>query len=215
MFAGTLSGPALDALAILGKSDILKSSYLAGGSALALQLGHRKSYDFDFFTPQALLAKDLAAQLAAIGKFSVTLLEPPHTLLGVFNEIKFSMFRYGYPLINPLKPFQNVELASVADIAAMKLTAISGRATKRDYVDLFVIAKRHPVDHILRWYEKKFGDLGNNLSVIIKALGYFEDAETDEMPQMLTPVSWDEVKAFFIAESLRLAKQHLEPASPA
>jgi hypothetical protein len=210
MHAATLSAHALTQLGVLGTSGIVRNAYLARGSALALHLGHRKSYDFDFFTPQALLASDLSAQLARVGAFTVTLLEPPHTLLGEFNGVKFSMFRYTYPLLAPLVPYENVMLASVPDIAAMKLTAISGRATKRDYVDLFMIGRQTPLDQMFQWYEKKFGDLGNNLYMLIKALGYLDDAEADDMPQMITPVSWEEVKNYFISESVRLGKKYLE-----
>lgn len=210
MHATTLSQHALDTLVLLGSSGVLGDAYLAGGSALALQLGHRKSYDFDFFTPEQLLAKDFAAELARVGTFTVTLLEPPHTVLGVFNDIKLSMFRYGYPLIDKTVPFQHVQLASIADIAAMKLTAISGRATKRDYVDLYTIATKYPIDQMFVWYEQKFGNLGNNLYVLIKALGYFDDAESDEMPLLTAPLSWEDVKQFFLSESLRLGKKYLE-----
>lgn len=210
MHAATLSTHALDQLDILGTSGIMRNSYLAGGSALALQLGHRKSYDFDFFTSQALLAKDLSAQLARLGTFVVTLLEPPHTLIGEFNEVKFSVFRYTYPMLHPLITYHHVSLASVPDITAMKLTAITGRATKRDYIDLFVIAKHYSLDQMFGWYDQKFGNLGNNLYVLIKALGYLDDAESDDMPQMIVSVSWDDVKQFFIAESLRLGKKYLE-----
>lgn len=209
MHAGTLSKSAQAALAVLGSSGILKKAYLAGGSALALQLGHRRSYDFDFYTRDKILAEQVVAELAELGDFKTTLLEPPHTILGLFNGVKFSLFRYDYPLIGQTEKLRDIEIASVLDIAAMKLSAITGRATKRDYVDLYFITKKHQFDTILTWYDKKFGNLGNNIYSIIKAIGYFDDAETDKMPIMLSPVSWSEVKAFFASESIRLAHKYL------
>ncbi len=208
MHAGALQKSAQAALAILSKSDILRRAYIAGGTALALQLGHRESYDFDFYTPQDIRAEDVVSHLATLGKFTTTLLEPPHTILGVFKGVKFSLFRYTYPLIKVPKHFLGVAIASLDDVACMKLSAICGRATKRDYVDIYTITKQiAPIEKQLGWYEKKFGPLGNNLYVIIKALGYFEDAEGDEMPRMLTPLTWDEVKTFLTAESIRLGKK--------
>lgn len=209
MFAGTLSVDAQNALVILGKSGILANSYLAGGSALALQLGHRKSYDFDFFTREKIRAEDIPPQLSRLGDFTTTLLEPPHTILGVFQGVKFSLFRYDYPMLKPYLQFQQVSMASMEDIAAMKLSAITGRATKRDYIDLYFISRKYSVEQQLKWYEKKFGELGNNLYVIIKALGFFEDAENDDVPQMIKKVGWAEVKEFFAAESMRLAKKYI------
>lgn len=210
MHAGTLSVAAQNALAVLGKSGIFNRAYLAGGSALALHLGHRKSYDFDFFTRENIRVEDVATQLKKLGSFKTTLLETPHTLLGEFREVKLSLFRYDYPLIDTLIQFKDIALASIKDIATMKLSSITGRATKRDYVDLFVLAQIYTLDDQFTWHEKKFGILGNNRYAIIKALGYFEDAETDTMPQMLRPVSWEEVKRFFTNESMRLAKKYLE-----
>lgn len=210
MYANTLPGATQDVLAVLGASHIFDNAYLAGGSALALRLGHRISYDFDFFIQKSILAQDVAAQLATIGNFTISLLEPPHTVLGIFNEVKLSLFRYTYPLIGKTDEFKGVHVASVADIAAMKLTAISGRATTRDYVDLYVITRTYPMEQLFTWYDQKFGKLGNNLYVLIRALGFMEDVNVDNMPQMLTPVSWLDVKSFFISESVRLGKKYLE-----
>ncbi len=211
MFPKTLLPATQAALAVLGKSNILKTAYLAGGSALALHLGHRRSHDLDFYTRDSLQAEDIAVQLGKIGRFNTTLLEPPHTILGVFNTVKFSLFRYDYPLVDKSSVYQDVTLAGIGDIAAMKLSAITGRATKRDYVDLYILNKKFSVEEMLTWYRKKYGELGNNLYVIIKALGYFADAESDQFPEMLVSVSWDEVKKTFTGESLRLAKKYLEP----
>lgn len=209
MHAETLSQHAQACLARLGKSGILTPAYLAGGSALALHLGHRRSYDFDFYTPESLLVEDIAAQLGRAGTFSTTLLEPPHTLLGEFEGVKLSLFRYNYPLVKPTTGFKGVAIASVEDIAAMKLSAITGRATKRDYVDLFCLTKIIPLEEQFELYDKKYGNLGNNLYTLIKALGFFEDAETDEMPHMIKPIRWEDAKGFFANESLRLGRKLL------
>ena len=209
MHAGTLSESAQTALAVLGKSKILSKCYLAGGSALALCLGHRKSFDFDFYTRSNFSAENIAVALSKIGKFETTLLEPPHTLLGIFNGVRFSLFLYDYPLIGITTNYQTVTVAGLQDIAAMKLSAIAGRATKRDYVDIYVISQSISLEQQLEWYHKKFYKLGNNPYVIIKALGYFEDAEDDNMPIMITKISWEEIKKFLSSESQRLARKFI------
>ena len=209
MHAGTLSESAQTALAVLGKSKILSKCYLAGGSALALCLGHRKSFDFDFYTRSNFSAENIAVALSKIGKFETTLLEPPHTLLGIFNGVRFSLFLYDYPLIGITTNYQTVTVAGLQDIAAMKLSAIAGRATKRDYVDIYVISQSISLEQQLEWYHKKFYKLGNNPYVIIKALGYFEDAEDDNMPIMITKISWEEVKKILSLESQRLARKFI------
>lgn len=206
MYAGTISQHAQDALGVLGASGLLTKSYLAGGTALAFHLGHRMSQDFDFYISGVYNIEAIAADLAKLGEFTSTDILPPHTLLGTFRDIKFSLFRYDYPIIDQMEQIQQISVAGIKDIAAMKLTAICGRATKRDYIDLFVLQKQFSFETMLSWYEQKFGPLGNNLYVIIKAIGFFDDAEEDSMPQMLIPLSWEEVKHFFSKESMRLGK---------
>lgn len=206
MHAGTLSLHAQNILAQLGRSGVVAEMYLVGGTALTLQLGHRVSQDFDFCVKGNVLAENIARDLGGVGKLTVDLLEPPHTLLGTFEGIKISVFRYDYEMLEPYVYYQKVALASVKDIAAMKLSAICGRATKRDYVDLYVLAQSYTFDEMFAWYDRKYGALSNNVYTLIKALGYFDDAQTDEMPEMLVPVGWEHVKAFLLSESLRLGK---------
>ena len=207
MHAGTLPVHAQDALAKLGKSKIFSSCYLAGGSALALYLGHRISVDLDFYTRDKILAGDIPPYLAKLGTFTISMLEPPHTIIGEFNRTKLSLFRYDYPMIGDFSLFNNIKIASTSDIAAMKLSAISGRATKRDYVDLYFLAMIYKTDEMIDFYIKKFGKLSNNIYVIVKALGFFQDAEDDVMPKMIEKVSWQEVKDFFAKETIRLARK--------
>lgn len=209
MHAGTLSLHAQNVLAQLGDSGIVSQMYLVGGTALALQLGHRMSQDFYFCVKGNVLAENIARDLGGVGKFTVDLLEPPHTLLGTFEDVKVSVFRYDYEMLEPFVYYNHVALASIKDIAAMKLTALCGRATKRDYVDVYVLCQQYPIEELFFWYDKKYGVLGNNVYTLIKALGYFEDAQGDEMPEMLVPIEWDQVKSFLLAQSLRLGKKLL------
>lgn len=209
MFAETLSGSAQDSLALLGESGLLKGTYLAGGSALALHLGHRYSLDFDFFTRKSFNAKNLASQLAKIGKFKMTTLRQD-TLLGNFNTTKFSLFYLEYPLIKKTKLFSKVSLADSADIAAMKVAAIVDRGTKRDFIDLYYLVKeKYSFEKIFDFYDQKYQKLSENIYSILKALRYFQDAEESQMPQMIKKVSWRKVKKFFEKEVIRLARKSL------
>ena len=130
MHAGTLPGNAQNALAKLGKSNIFTESYLAGGSALALHLGHRISVDLDFYTRKNVSVEDIPFQINRFGKFSVTILEPPHTVAGEFESIKLSLFRYDYPMIGKFSIFKNVKIASIEDVATMS-SGIRGQMITR------------------------------------------------------------------------------------
>jgi len=200
-------------LAILSKDGILKSAYLAGGTALALHLGHRYSYDFDFFTPQKFDEEILVQQIAeALPNFS---LERKNwgTILGYLGDVRFSLFFYNYPLLFKTHQFLGIDIADIRDIAPMKIAAIADRGTKRDFIDLYFIfakTKNLTLREALDLYDKKFKTLRQNKIHVLKSLVYFEDAEKDKLPQMIKPVKWFLVKRFFISEQHKIAKEILE-----
>jgi len=198
-------------LALLGKQNFFKKTYLAGGSSLALQLGHRRSIDFDFFTDQAFELIDVKVILNKIGKYTGEH-EAPKTMVGRFNEAKFSLFYYPYKLIDKTKDYQGINLASYEDIAAMKLVAITDRGTKKDYIDLYFLAKKcFPIEKMFTFYDKKYHNFEINKVTLLKALQYFDDADGSEMPEMIEKVDWEEIKKFFQKETVRIAEKYLEP----
>lgn len=210
MFAAVLSDDAKSALAILAKRGIVADAYLAGGSALALHYGHRKSEDLDFFSPKPFDPHAMSATLSTLGRFVASFAEGT-SLIGEFQGVKYSYFQYHYPLLYPAISFSAVSLADPRDIAAMKIAAVMDRGTKRDFVDLYELShKGVSVEEMFALYDKKYGALENNLFSILRSIGYFDDAEEEDMPEMLTPLSWKTVKQFFTAESMRLGKQYIE-----
>ena len=204
MFPGTLSDDAQDALAVLGKSGILNWAYLAGGSALALYLGHRRSVDFDFFPASKFDPMKIKQELEAHGSYESDQLAAD-TMLGVFNGVKFSLFAYTYPLIGQLVEFSGIRLASPEDIAAMKLVAITDRGTKKDFIDVYVLAKqRFSLKEMFDFYNRKYKMLEQNKLTLLKSLQYFEEAEASGMPVMMESIDWEAVKDFFRSEVVRL-----------
>ncbi len=208
MFTNTLSKNAAGALALLGESGILKNAYLAGGTACALQIGHRVSLDLDFFTDNEFNTEIVLEQLGKLPGFKLERLAK-WTILGTFPKVKFSYFYYRYPLIQKTATFSKINIASLEDIAAMKIAAICDRGTKRDFIDLYFLAKKFSLEKILKFYDQKYAKLSNNLFHIMKSLDYFEDAEPQKSPKMFRPISWDKVKSFFTQETKRIAKKAL------
>ncbi len=211
MFRSVLSKNAQRALALLGKNNVLpKRTYLAGGSCLSLHFGHRISVDFDFFTRTSFKGKVIAEKLRKIGDFKLQEAGEKDTLLGLFNNVKFSLFFYDYPLLFKPYKLEEIFLADPRDVAAMKLVAIMDRGTKKDFIDLFFLVKKGiSIDDAFGFYEKKYKNLSNNLYSLIKSLSYFEDAERTEMPEMIEEVSWEKIKEFFRKEVIRLANKYL------
>lgn len=207
MFQKGLSKPTRKNLELLGELSFTQNFYLAGGTAVALYFGHRLSFDLDFFTTNSFDSEELTAILKQKG----LIVEQIHkdTLLGKLNGEKVSFFYYQYPLLDKQTVWNNIQVASLADLAAMKVDAISSRGKKRDFIDLYIIQKKISLSKAIDYYENKYHTLANNILHILKSLSYFTDAEEDEMPQMIQMISWEEVKTFFEKEVQTLSKKLL------
>lgn len=150
--------------------------YLAGGTGLALHFGHRDSIDFDFFTGQPIDTQKLFETLRAIFKdHALTKIQEERNTLSVIvdEHIKMSFFTFPYPLLKEPINEEHLRIASVEDIACMKLSAITGRATNKDYIDLYYILQNLPLPHVLELARQKFPSLDTNL--VLKSLVYFDD----------------------------------------
>ncbi len=192
-------------LALLEKSEIIQKAYLAGGTALALQLGHRISYDLDFFTQEEFDEQMLLPEIKKISNFQLERIAW-RTILGKFKNVKFSIFYYKYPFLYAAKKFGMINVTDIRDITAMKIAAIASRGTKRDFVDLYFICKETiSLKEAIQLYDKKYKNLATTEMHIMKSLVYFEDAELDEMPKMLKKLAWEEVKRFFEKEVKQMA----------
>ena len=154
--------------------------YLAGGTALALQLGHRDSIDFDFFTEHPFDTAALFAQLTDIfnGHTLLKTQDETNTLSVLVDEsIKISFMTYPYTLLSPTVDEPYLCIASVVDIGCMKLSAIVGRATLKDYVDIYYILKMMPLAELLDRSAKKFPSV--DVGLTLKSLVYFDDIDTE------------------------------------
>lgn len=208
MFEKTLLTDTINAIKIASKSATIKQAYLAGGTALALHLGHRISVDLDFFTQNSFDEQALNLEFSKFPEYKENRLAW-QTVLGSIGETKFSIFYYKYKIIDKLTDFMGIKVVGKKDIAAMKILALSDRGTKRDFIDIYFLSKEFSFENIFDFYDQKFGDLDNKIYHFIKSLNYFVDADMDKIPNMLVSVDWNNVKIFFDRESTRLAKKYL------
>lgn len=200
-------------LQILPKLTFLREDYgfyLAGGTALALQIRHRKSIDFDFYTPDDFDPKELFGKL----KRDFKRIKPEHmaegTLIAAVDDVEMSFFRYEYPLLKPLVQTGHIDLLSVEDIAAMKVIAIVQRGTRRDFVDIYYLLKMMRLDKLLTLTQKKY-EVFNKYQGL-RALTYFEDAEEDKSRRRLETfeeIKWANVKQEIIAAVNKYTREHL------
>ena len=202
MFKEAVSEQTRHNLELLTGEGRLQKFYLAGGTAAALQIGHRVSEDLDFFSETEFSVEGLITALKVLGDLIIDK-KLEDTLLGNLNGTKVSFFYYPYPLIGEFGNYLGVRLASLADIACMKIDTIASRGLKRDFVDLYYISQKtgQRLADWLELFQRKYQGIRYNLNHIKKSLTYFENAEDDPIPHMLRQdFSWGDVKQFFIEE---------------
>jgi hypothetical protein len=169
--------------------------YLGGGTAVALHLGHRRSVDLDWFGENylgdpMLFAHELTRGGIPLEVKSVQL----GTLHGAISGIRISFFDYRYPLLEPLQETGDVNglIASLLDLAAMKLLAVAQRGTRKDFVDVGALLQQFSLPQMIDGFCRKYAV--SDTSRLIYSLSYFDDAEADPMPEMLVDVEWPEVR---------------------
>lgn len=204
MFEKTLAQPARQVWRKLGAIEFLRNRfYLAGGTGLAMQLGHRVSVDLDFFTDKYPPMSTLLSMLTALD-FKV-LMQDFNSIDGEIDGVKVSFLEYRYPLLEPVTVWNEVGVASVRDIGAMKLAAIASRGSKKDFVDFWQLLKERKLEELIADFEKKFTGVDYSLIHLKKSLVYFVDADLEEMPKMLVDCSWEKVKMELEKAVLELA----------
>jgi hypothetical protein len=176
---------------------------LVGGTGLALHFGHRISVDIDLFGDFSCDDITIMKLLNKVGQTSI-INQSSNIKIFQIEGVKTDIVNYHYPwLKNPLF-LNDIVLADIEDIAAMKLSAITGRGTKKDFVDLFFLLKKFTLKEMLSMYLQKYQDGSEFL--VVKSLAYFDDADEQEDCQMLIDVNWKDVKAYIISEVQKYIK---------
>ena len=183
--------------------------YLAGGTALALQVGHRQSVDLDFFTPESDFDRlALEGTLLKTGDWNTTS-ATAGTLYGEYAGAKASFIAYPFFVASgTFARFGTIKILPAEDIAVMKIIAISQRCRKRDFIDLYWYTQnQEPLETVLSRVQKHYPTKNLNFPHFIKSLTYFAEAEDDPMPTLFFDATWEQVKKYFRAEVPRIARK--------
>jgi len=194
----TVQPSTLELLINLQKTEVLKSTRLVGGTALALQLGHRLSIDLDFFGQVEGDTESIVMNLTTEG-FNIQIESNSKNIhILKINGIKTDIVNYIYSWIDDMIEEKGIKLAGLRDIAAMKIAAITNRGSKKDFIDIYFLLNHFSLKEIMDLYMEKYPDGSSFLAY--KSLLYFADAENQVMPKMLIPTTWEDVKQRIIAE---------------
>ena len=188
----TVQPDTLELLKALMQLPILSDMRLVGGTALALQYGHRRSVDLDFFGHTTEDTDELTETIReGIGQVQILSVSKRIKVYNIRN-VKVDIVNYDYPWIDDVVAEEGLRLASPKDIAAMKVNAIIGRGTKKDFIDIYYLLQHFTFDELLRLYREKYPD-GSEYRALL-SMSYFADADPQAMPYMFEPVDWNVIK---------------------
>jgi hypothetical protein len=195
-------------LRFIGQCPFADRFYLAGGTALALRLGHRRSIDLDFFSATDPVARrtrqEIVATLLPLGL--QVLEDVDGNLLTEVSGMHVGFFSYGYSLLDPTSSVEGVALAGIVDIGLMKLDALVGRGSRKDFYDLYMIAQQIPLAELLSQGALKYPYVRDFELMAVESMVLFENADRDLQPDLLIELSWEQVKQFFIDQARALGR---------
>lgn len=203
LYYQSIDSTALELLKKLMAIPQFNELFLVGGTSLALQIGHRKSIDLDLFGSFNLEQEEFSWIFKQFN--SVTMINrTPNIKTYIIEDFKVDFVNYPYSWIDKAILNDGIRLAGMKDIAAMKLSAITGRGTKKDFIDLYFLLRYFSLNQMLDFYNLKYPD--GSKFLVLKSLTYFEDAEIELAPVMLESVDWKEVKSKIVKETRSLIK---------
>ncbi len=181
--------------ALQGK-DYLKDFILVGGTGLALIIGHRKSVDIDLFTSKDFDAEQLLEKLESDFSFQMDYIER-NTIKGSSAGIKVDLLTHKYPSIGDAIIIENIRIASLDDISAMKINSVANDGTRvKDFIDLYFMLNENEfnVEKLLKNYNAKYSH--RNALHALKSISYFEDVDVSDWPEMIKhkDISWNEIQ---------------------
>ena len=186
----TIEPKTLELLNRIQSRPLLAETRLVGGTALALQLGHRISIDLDIFGKWDL-EQSLDYELAQCGEL-VRIGGQKRLQFFSVDGVKVDCVTYDYPWLDEPIIESGVRIAGLPDIAAMKINAITNRGTRKDFVDIAFLLKHYSLGQMFRYYLSKYADV--EPAMALRSIVYFEDAEEMPMPRMLLPFDWEDAK---------------------
>ena len=178
---------------IFDKLNKFPEFYLVGGTALALQIGHRKSVDLDLFGEidfENLNTYEIFKNFRTVHSLKTS------KNINIYNidNVKVDFVNYSYPWLQNQVLSSEIRLAGLEDIAAMKLAAITGRGSRKDFIDIYFLLQKYSLSEMLNFYKKKYFD-GSEYQVL-KSLTYFTDAEDDASVEIIKDISWSKIKTY-------------------
>ena len=197
----------LELLKVLMQQPLLKDMRLVGGTSLALQYGHRRSVDLDFFGMTTEDVDELTDMMRECSKDLVKGSCTKRIKTYFLNGVKVDVVNYDYKWIDDVVEEDGLRLASPKDIAAMKVNAVMGRGTKKDFIDVYFLLKHYSFDELIQFYLQNYTD-GSEYRALL-SMSYFADADPQPMPYMFQDVDWEMIRSEIKRRVEQYNRKHL------
>lgn len=198
----TVAPELMELLIKLMNENAFSGFNLAGGTALALQIGHRNSVDIDMFGSSEIKPALFYDILSGFGEIAERQ-RSTNIYISEINKIKVDFVNYSnFPQIDEIIEIQGIRMFTPKEIAAMKLNAISGRGSKKDFIDLYFLLKTFTLEEMIGFYREKYTDASEFM--MLKSLSYFGDADLQPEPKVFKEFNWDECKNTILQEVNKL-----------
>jgi predicted nucleotidyltransferase component of viral defense system len=197
----TVSPELLELLKKIMENSQFDDFLLVGGTSLSLQIGHRNSIDIDLFGNCEIDEELFSSTLNEYGTFEV-FKRSKNILITAINGVKVDFVNYKYPLLKNHSLIDGIRMASKEDVAAMKLNAIAGRGSKKDFIDLFILLNEFSLNDMINFYLQKYFD--GSKFMVVKSLSYFSDADLEQTPEIFIDFDWEQCKQKIIDEVIKL-----------
>ena len=196
----------------LNEMPFITSCYLGGGTALALQLGHRMSDDLDLFLPQPSDQNALIRDIRNAGLDAIVLNQTQYHLELAIDAVKVDMIQEQIPSMFPLKPvesqYHNLKMADPRDIGRMKIVSIGSRGSKKDFIDLYCLTREIiSLESLLKLTDEEKKGIRYSKVLFLKGLVDFEEADREPELTMIWNISWEEVKRNLEKEVKQIARR--------
>lgn len=209
LYTQTVEAGTLDLIRSFMSDQNFNQFFLVGGTALSLQIGHRQSIDIDLFTDKDFDAEKIAGHLKQT-YHAQSLKTLKNGVFCFVNDVKVDLLSHQYPLINPLEKVEDIRMASLQDIGAMKLNAILYNGTRlKDFVDMHFMLEHTPLEQLTSAFVQKYPDV--NQQMAHTALLYHDDINQKEKLQFIKQkISLNEIKER-LKESVQNTQKRFQP----
>jgi len=173
---------------------------LSGGTALMLQIKHRRSYDLDFFFSKSLNVSYLERKLmGALGRDLRLLYTSSDQINIEWQDIRISLIFFPFPPLMRVHPLGNINITDLRDIASEKVYAIGRREEWRDYADLYAILKNNilSLKQVIRDCGKRFGN-GFSSRLLLNQLSAVDKVESQKLDWIWKEPQTEEINRFFM-----------------